>query len=394
VSAALRAALEAALAADPDDLAAHMAYADLLAEQGDPRGEFIRLQLARERGEGDERREAELLAAHREGWFGALAPHRPAAGESVNFNVEWRRGWIDTLDVYYLEPPLAEALTAAPELRLMRHLRIFNMSAQVPLADANPFHMFGDLEPAEEEGEHNSCLAPLAGSPNLANVRHFLVGGDELPDDPDGIEYPWAPNAMPEVSGVGVFEMVRAMPRLEELRIIARGVDTGQLFRLNSLDSLRILQVYDGSHYPLHWIADNPALRRLTHLLLQARRCYPGEQAHLHLGAVRYLLRSPNLPALTHLSLRMSSLGDAGVDEIIASGILRRLTVLDLRYGQVTDRGAERLAACVETRKLQRLVLSNNNLSGRGLQRGKAAGVSLVAEELGHGTDLFENDME
>src|SRR5436190_22265883 len=44
-----RRALEQALAEDPDDLAAHSAYADLLVELGDPRGEFIQVQLALER---------------------------------------------------------------------------------------------------------------------------------------------------------------------------------------------------------------------------------------------------------------------------------------------------------------------------------------------------------
>jgi uncharacterized protein (TIGR02996 family) len=43
-----RRVLEDALAADFDDLAAHAAYADLLMEQGDPRGEFIRAQLLME----------------------------------------------------------------------------------------------------------------------------------------------------------------------------------------------------------------------------------------------------------------------------------------------------------------------------------------------------------
>src|SRR5207253_2108348 len=36
----MRSALEEALFANPDDVANHMAYADWLAEQGDPRGEF------------------------------------------------------------------------------------------------------------------------------------------------------------------------------------------------------------------------------------------------------------------------------------------------------------------------------------------------------------------
>src|ERR671932_402591 len=41
-------ALEQALAENPDDRAAHSAYADYLAEQGDPRGELIQTQLAME----------------------------------------------------------------------------------------------------------------------------------------------------------------------------------------------------------------------------------------------------------------------------------------------------------------------------------------------------------
>src|SRR5262249_25890457 len=44
----LQKSLESALAENPDDLAAHSAYADYLSEQGDPRGEFIQIQLALE----------------------------------------------------------------------------------------------------------------------------------------------------------------------------------------------------------------------------------------------------------------------------------------------------------------------------------------------------------
>src|SRR4051812_30092601 len=44
----LQRALEEAVLSKPDDLAAHSAYADLLMEQGDPRGEFIQAQLALE----------------------------------------------------------------------------------------------------------------------------------------------------------------------------------------------------------------------------------------------------------------------------------------------------------------------------------------------------------
>ena len=37
-------------------------------------------------------------------------------------------------------------------------------------------------------------------------------------------------------------------------------------------------------------------------------------------------------------------MGDKGVKEIVASGILARLKVLDLRHGCVSDKGAEMIA--------------------------------------------------
>ncbi len=44
----MREAFEKAILENPDDLAGYAAYADWLAEQGDPRGEFMQVQLALE----------------------------------------------------------------------------------------------------------------------------------------------------------------------------------------------------------------------------------------------------------------------------------------------------------------------------------------------------------
>src|SRR5262249_33957298 len=71
------ASLEAALIENPDDLANHMAYADYLTEQGDPRGELIQVQLALEdasRSAAERKklhqREEELLVRHGRQWLG------------------------------------------------------------------------------------------------------------------------------------------------------------------------------------------------------------------------------------------------------------------------------------------------------------------------------------
>ena len=71
------AALEAAIYASPGDDGLRALYADALGEAGDPRGEFIALQLARRAGRGDKHalaREKALLREHGRAWLGALAP--------------------------------------------------------------------------------------------------------------------------------------------------------------------------------------------------------------------------------------------------------------------------------------------------------------------------------
>src|SRR5262249_38871718 len=107
----LREALEAALVEDPDDLAAHAAYADHLQEEGDPRGEFIQVQRALE----DEskpaaqrkklaQREAALLKAHASVWLGDLAPYllspkdKKRKWDNPEYRYQFRRGWLDTLE--------------------------------------------------------------------------------------------------------------------------------------------------------------------------------------------------------------------------------------------------------------------------------------------------------
>src|SRR4051812_23242206 len=129
----LRRALEAALVEDPDDLAAHMAYGDYLAEQGDPRGEFVQVQLAIERGRPLEAREAELLERHRDEWLGPLAMH--VAAKDVTF----RRGWVDALKLRGVTTPYAEALAVATELRLLRRLMVLGWQEGDPAFEERHF---------------------------------------------------------------------------------------------------------------------------------------------------------------------------------------------------------------------------------------------------------------
>jgi uncharacterized protein (TIGR02996 family) len=134
----LQKALEDALVADPDDLTAHMAYADYLMEQGDPRGEFIKVQMDLEplhrrskKKTALEEREETLRTAHQQEWLGELSiylldgqlrPSLPGIHGST-FHT-FRRGWLDTLILAAFNEDLAWRVSRAPQVRLVHTLTI------------------------------------------------------------------------------------------------------------------------------------------------------------------------------------------------------------------------------------------------------------------------------
>jgi uncharacterized protein (TIGR02996 family) len=341
----LREALESALVENPDDLATHHAYADYLQEQGDPRGEFIQLQLAledprrpaRER-KALEARARELLAEHEREWLGILAnallgPEFESPDNRVPLEHDFDRGWLDRLVVpdtphFPRHTNIGALLCLAPESRLLRELVL----------------------------EYDDLLVDtLLLSPFLLNLRVFQLGkpisGFQLRD------WQWDSTSLPL--------LVAKLPHIEELHLLPDGYDATHLFSLPNLSSLRVLQVYYlGERYPLEVLADNPALKNLTHLQLHPA---PADAPLIDLAGARAILESPHLSKLTHLHLHCSNLGDVGCTEIVTSGILKRLKVLDLRHGEITDSGARTLADCSDLRRLELLDIERNALTQTGI---------------------------
>lgn len=90
-------ALYLAVWKNPDDDAPRVVLADFLSQRGDPRGEFITLQLAAAAGTLDKAgraREKELLKRHKKQWVGPIAPliqthwHRFERGFLVTCSIE------------------------------------------------------------------------------------------------------------------------------------------------------------------------------------------------------------------------------------------------------------------------------------------------------------------
>jgi uncharacterized protein (TIGR02996 family) len=117
--------------ATPDDDGPRAVYADRLSELGDPRGEFITLQLARPEAKRLSRAETELLRRHFDHWIGELGP--------VVDREVFRRGFLQSCRAQRVEAAgLLEseawatvelldsdepALITAPQLRALRELR-------------------------------------------------------------------------------------------------------------------------------------------------------------------------------------------------------------------------------------------------------------------------------
>ena len=120
-----REGLEDALVADPDNLILHSAYADLLMEEGDPRGEYIQLRLALEdrstpvevaRRQATEARR--LFQEHHREWLGPLAEHQQ------NIDIVWRRGWIERVEFRDMTRAMAYAWLECPVYSMVREIVI------------------------------------------------------------------------------------------------------------------------------------------------------------------------------------------------------------------------------------------------------------------------------
>jgi uncharacterized protein (TIGR02996 family) len=402
----VREAFEQAILNQPDDPSTYAAYADWLHEQGDPRGEFIQVQLALqdERRSPEERkalqeRERELLDQHERAWLGELASYLLAKVSEDAARLQkqhvWRRGLLTTLRVDFMPWAFSQSLATAACAWCLQELHVYGEARYFGGAAARKRRSTPRV--ATPTGVHDHWeLLELIGSPCLRGLRVFQMG------DVDGEPSEEGWNNC-HTYATGLEHVIAGMPRIEELHLLCKDYDIDRLFALPNLDQLRVLRLYrfgvggnEGERqqyaYPVEILAANPALANLEQLRFHPhmpeyhRDAYEEEQrtgrrpSFLPLAQVRALLRSPHLPRLTHLQLRLSDMGDAGVAEIIASGILKRLKRLDLRHGCITDEGAHLLAGCPDARRLEHLDLSRNAVSAAGLAMLQQPGVPARAD--------------
>jgi uncharacterized protein (TIGR02996 family) len=364
----MRDLFEKAIDEKPDDAAAHAAYADWLAERGDPRGEFIRVQLALEdETVGPKRRtelraeEKRLLDAHAREWLGpdltALFFPRWFRRLMPKGQYEFRRGWLDRLEFPEVEMRVAQALTRCTATRLLRSL---------------------SFEAGGSEGEWPT----LAGAPFVPTLREFRLGYSSVQAAGDG----------PDLD-----QFLGRTASLESLKLMASEVATESLFAV-PFRCLRVMEVHCLTSYRCDVLAQNATLTNLERLAFHPHGADPDEpRSFLGLDQLRAIARSPHLTDLRDLEFHLSDAGDGGCRELVESGLLGRLRHLSLQYGRVTDEGARILAESGQLRQLELLDLDHNALTGEGFALLQATGIRISAIDQ-HAPDdddyLYSGDME
>lgn len=380
-----REALEAALVANPDDTALHAAYADLLIEDGDPRGESIRLALlAEDRNQPASQLRAieqamyELRLRHEAEWLGPLAwflerPRARSVAEPMepNVSVVWRRGWIDAVRIGQLNQELIAAIAACPLTRLLGELSIEQNRSETRRVGAASV-------PGEEDVDLDDFTAhldmmPLADAGRFRNLRVFKLGSFV-----DGIL----------ADGWDMEEYLGEANRLEDVRVCCEPFSSAFLFggnfsRLLSLQTIHITGRQ--SHVPFALLGNSQTSQDLRTLFIDTESLGPteGDRHELSDRDFHALHRPECLPVLEYFTLRDSSVGDNGLRLILEAPFYRRLKGLDLCRCNITDEGADLLANHPHTPQFEYLRLAGNQLSPIGIDALDAIGFTIGEQAFG-----------
>ena len=382
----------------PDDDGPRLIYADLLDERGDPRGEFIRVQLALAKlPPADPRRpeliarEKELLDDHRDEW---LAPFRRLVSAA-----EFRRGFVEDVKVSVWHfVAFADALFATGPVRRAHLLDIHPAEGlrvlQVVLESPHVARLTGLTITNTRLGE--PLARTLATAPGLAGLKSLDMTRNELGDGGAAElasgsclgsleELDLTGN---EIGGQGAEALANARhwSRLRRLTLNQNAAGSTGAVRVAGTDSLPKLDRLElAGNRVGDRLAETPnpsALLRVSRLdlsdngltadgvqLVLADSVAAGvrylDLSHNPLGdaGVAVLAESPHAAGLHTLRLSHARVRNAGVVALARSPYLSRLTALDLSNNPIGEEGGQALLASKELPQLRRLVMPAIGLS-------------------------------
>jgi uncharacterized protein (TIGR02996 family) len=308
-------AFQRTIAENPDDDAPRLVFADWLEEQGDLRGEFIRIQCALAQMQIDDSRrpqlaarEQALLMEHGDAWLGKLK----TSVKSYCF----RRGFVDWVSLpgrKFLE--IADELFESAPIRELRltHLGMGNFPA-TKLAMMPQFARLDALELAGVAGDER--VATILKSPHLKQLTRLQL--DEVR------------------GGEQTFKTIfnGAFPRLDALELV--GGAPGELVCRPKI-----------------------ALREFA---------IKSQEGVLNRDQVIELARAKKLAGLTLLDLRNSRVQVPGAAAIANSKVLTQLQVLGLKGCAIGVHGMQALGGSDKLVALKALNVEGNHFGINGLR--------------------------
>jgi uncharacterized protein (TIGR02996 family) len=377
------------IAANPEDDAPRLIYADWLDQQGQThRAEFIRLQVQLARlDEHDpdrlapEQRTEELLLLHGDEWRSALPVWAKAEPHS------FRRGFLDRISVTVsaflkrgrglLASPLRELhlrgasgkVTSLAAASLLARVSGLDFSgnrltgADLAALTASPY--LGGLTSLTLRGDFLQDASALTRWPQMARLRRLDVHGYGNPREItdavvearlDSLE--WLDLFGHDVGPAQLRALADSAPSLAHLQLI---LEPGVARELGRLAALRSLHLFTGDNpAEVPFLAESPLLGRLESLQWQGMGVGPElvRAVVSRLGPVRWLdlsgspLGHPagvvaSLPLTSLVRLNLSQcVADAGeVERLAASPHLGGVRWLEMGGNSLGDRGAAALAA-------------------------------------------------
>jgi uncharacterized protein (TIGR02996 family) len=379
----------------PDDDGPRLIFADWLDEQGDSRGQFIRVQVALAKLPDLDRRRPELLRAQHDllARFGEVwaAPFRGLATGPV-----FHRGFVEEVKVaarqflghgpalfaadpvrhlhlldlgghlgpvfspllarltgltvfaQHLGDPLARAVAECPHLAGLRALRL----GRNRIGDAGAERLTGsphlaalqDLDLAENELGEPAARA-LADCPRLAGLRRLELGRNTV--GPAGAGAIAGSPHLRNLDVLGLAGNALGGPRLAVLPSAAAIGRVGVLdLRENRITAAGLRNILG---------AEQTGLRELD----------LSDNHSLGDAGAEVLAEAPAVAGLRVLRLSGTSISDVGLELLAGSRGLSRLVVLDVSNNQIGDDGFRAVLESWSLRNLRRLTTPGYGISAR-----------------------------
>lgn len=317
-------ALEAAIAANPDDTKNWRVFADWLLEQGEPWAEMIALAV---QGKPNKKKQGEVekeLLGNLEG------------------DITWKNGVIAELN---LQPEEVEDEYEATLERVLKHPAgrfVQKLTLGLPPNEDIEWHMAGLA----------SVISDCGPLPLLQTL--------DLSPDSEHMDQPsW--RRVGDIGGIWA-----AAPHLKELLLQgSAGSDDGEQIDFGDIEAPhleKLVFISSGLHKNAPTQLGSAKLPNLSHLEL-----YFGQEDYglsATVASLKGILDGSGLPALKTLGLENSEWEEDLIKAVCASKILPRLEVLDLSQGVMGDKAAPVLIAnAAKLKHLKQLILSENCFS-------------------------------